>query len=211
MATIRIINPRRPRKPRRKQARKSNPFGVLHIMANPRRRRNRTVRHLRRHRNPARRRTTALAPVRRRRRSNPIRRRHSARLRNPSAGILTTAAGAALGAVGAKTIAGLVPISNTYLSYGLRAAIGWFGGDWVGKALKNPSLGDGITIGALAGVALDLYNQITGSSASGLAEYIQGGFATPSYPPGLTPRPGGSFNAGRPSVVRQSMGPQGGM
>lgn len=115
-----------------------------------------------------------------------------------------------MGAIGTKALAGIVPISNTWLSLGVRAAIAYFGGSIVEKATKSRALGDGFTIGGLAGVALDAFNSVSGGSAS-LGEYIAGSFATPSYPPGLTPRPGGTFNAGRPSVIRPAMGPVGGM
>lgn len=172
-------------------------------MANPRHRRRRNahrshrrrsnpaIRHHRRHRNPA--------------------IRHHRRRRNPSEGIFATVAGAAVGAVGAKALVGMLPISNSWLSLGARALVGWFGGDWIGKATKNARLGDGIVIGALAGVALDAFNSVTGGGMS-LGEYISGTFATPSYPQGLAPAPGNApFNANRPSLLRAAMGPQGGM
>lgn len=150
---------------------------------------------------------------RRRRRSNPIMRvRHRRTRRNPlNSGLLMTAGGAAAGAVAAKALAGLVPVSSSVLQYILRGAIGYFGGPVIGKLTKSSALGDGFVVGAFAGIAIDIYDGFTGSGAS-LGEYIAGQFATPDYPAGLRPAPGGaSFNSNRPSPLRTALGPGGGM
>lgn len=180
-----MANPRR-RKLRRNGLRRRRPNPSLRI------RRSRRSRGYSRRRNPA---------IRRARRRNPLR-----------SGILTTVAGAAAGAIGVKAVVGLLPgnLGSGWMGLGLRAAIGYLGGNWIGKATRNESLGEGIVIGALAGVALDAFNSLTGGSAS-LGEYIQGSFSTPSYPPGLAPGPGGSFNANRPFPIRTALGPMGGM